>query len=126
MVFITPRIGDTEAASDWVAAACAADTTVIYMGARQAEAIAATLLKAGRAPHTPVAIVESASLDTTHTVRGTLEALPVLARSLGDGPALILIGAALRKLAAPAQDSSDSVDSTHSLHGLLLRGTHLA
>lgn len=111
VAFVTPRVGDAENASDWASAACAADTAVIYMGAKQAESIAATLIQHGLAPSTPVAIVESASLTSAQTVQGTLAELPALARALGDGPALIFAGEALRKLSVGFTSSANAIES---------------
>ncbi|MEO8133849.1 MAG: uroporphyrinogen-III C-methyltransferase, partial [Betaproteobacteria bacterium] len=51
MAFVTPRIGEDETGSDWVAAAVAADTAAIYMGAGQASAIAGALIARGPLIH---------------------------------------------------------------------------
>jgi uroporphyrin-III C-methyltransferase len=97
VAFVTPRIGEAESASDWAASALAADTAAIYMGAGQAEAVAATLIARGRAAETPVAVVESATLPGMHVQYGTLENLPLLAASAGSGPTVILLGDVLRE-----------------------------
>lgn len=94
VVFATPRAAEGAAPSDWVRAAAAADTVVLYMASREAGAVRAELLAAGVSPRTPVAVVESASLDGL-TTTGVLHDLPALAARRGDGPALLLIGAAL-------------------------------
>jgi uroporphyrin-III C-methyltransferase/precorrin-2 dehydrogenase/sirohydrochlorin ferrochelatase len=94
---VTPRVGEAESASDWAASALAADTAAIYMGAGQAEGIAATLVSRGRSADTPVALVESASLPEMRVEYGTLENLPQLAASAGTGPAVILLGEVLRE-----------------------------
>lgn len=97
VAFVTPRVGETERASDWAAAALHADTTAIYMGAGEAARITATLLARGRATDTPVALVESASLPGTRARYATLAELPALAAQVGDGPAMILLGEVLRE-----------------------------
>jgi uroporphyrin-III C-methyltransferase len=97
VAFVTPRIGEAESASDWAASALAADTAAIYMGAGQAEAVAATLIARGRAADTPVALVESASLPGMHVQYGTLEQLALLAAGAGSGPTIILLGDVLRE-----------------------------
>ena len=101
VAFVTPRIGEMERESDWVAAAVHADTATIYMGAGEAERITATLIARGRKADTPVALVESASLPGARVRYATLRALPHLAAQSGNGPAIILLGEVLReKLAA--------------------------
>jgi uroporphyrin-III C-methyltransferase len=87
VAFVTPRIGEAASASDWAASALAADTAAIYMGAGQAEAVAATLIARGRAAETPVAVVESATLPGMHVQYGTLENLPLLAATASACPA---------------------------------------
>ena len=96
VAFVTPRIGEAESASDWAVSALAADTAAIYMGAGQAEAVAATLVARGRAADTPVALVESASLPGMRVQYGTLEHLALLAARAVSGPAIILLGDVLR------------------------------
>ena len=111
VAFVTPRIGDEESGSDWAAAALAADTAAIYMGAGQAAAVARTLIDRGRAADTPVAVVRDASLPGSTARTGMLRDLAALcamdcageadgARGAVAGPAMILLGAALREAAA--------------------------
>lgn len=97
VAFVTPRVGETEHASDWVAGALAADSVAIYMGAGQAETISAALIARGRDPGTPIALVESASLPQAAVRYGTLRALPALAAESGKGPVVILLGEVLRE-----------------------------
>jgi uroporphyrin-III C-methyltransferase len=97
VVFVTPRVGEMENESDWAAAALTADTAAIYMGAGQAKLIADTLIRRGRPAHTPVALVESASLAGAKVNYATLGELPALAQQAGAGPAVILLGEVLRE-----------------------------
>lgn len=92
VAFATPRVGAGENASAWADGLKAADAGAIYMGLGQADAIAATLLGAGKAPSLPVAVVESASLPGQRVFYTTLAALPRLAAAEITGPALILVG----------------------------------
>lgn len=92
VAFVTPRVGEGEAAGTWAQAALAADTAVIYMGAREAASIAATLVAGGRSPATPVALVESASLPGNRVQVATLAGLTDAAASMGEGPILLLVG----------------------------------
>ena len=105
VAFVTPRIGAEENGSDWAAAALAADTVAIYMGAGQADAIAQTLIARGRRADTPVAVVRDASLPGSTARIGALGDLAALCAIAADrgaeasaGPAVILLGEALRSV----------------------------
>ena len=90
--FATPRVGDGEDASNWIDGFAAADAGAIYMGVREAPAIASALIAAGRAPSTPVAVVENASLPAVRIRYTSLRSLPQLAGDAFDGPVLLLVG----------------------------------
>ena len=92
VTFVTPRVAEGARASSWIAAAMAADTAAIYMGAGEGAAIAAALLAAGKPPGTPVAVVENASRPDLATRFATLASLPEIASRVTAGAALILIG----------------------------------
>jgi uroporphyrin-III C-methyltransferase len=96
VTFATPRIGAGESAADWAASVAASDGGAIYMGAGQAAAISAALIAAGKAPSTPVAIVENASLPESRTTFSTLDALQRVIDGAANGPALIFIGPQFR------------------------------
>ncbi len=82
---------------DWAALADPAATLAIYMGKAAAAEVSRNLLAAGLAPETPVALVESASLPEERRLTTRLDLLPLAAQAgLGTGPALLLIGAALK------------------------------
>jgi uroporphyrin-III C-methyltransferase len=95
--YVTPRVGKDAAPSGWAAAAVAADTTVIYMGAGEAEAIASALLAAGASPRLPVLIVENATLPTARRILLTLADLPRVADLKLTGPAVIMLGEVFAK-----------------------------
>ena len=92
VVFVTPRAGRDEPANHWLDVVMAADTAGIYMGAAEANDIASALIRAGKSPATPVAIVENASRADARHAFATLAELPSVASSLGGGPVLILLG----------------------------------
>jgi uroporphyrin-III C-methyltransferase len=94
VTFVTPRVGLGERESSWLAAALAADTVAIYMGAGEAPAIAAALIAGGKPGTTPVTIIRDASLPGRQAGHGTLASLPVQESS---GPGLILVGEALQR-----------------------------
>jgi len=96
VAFVTPSVArGASHSSAWVRAAAAAETAVIYMGAGQAERVAAALIEFGVPAQRPVALVEDASNPNEKTVRGVLADLALLASGLGDGPALIIVGEAM-------------------------------
>jgi uroporphyrin-III C-methyltransferase len=81
----------------WAEAAAAADTAVVYMGASRAAYVREALLARGLPASRPVALVESASAGEERTLRGCIADLPNLAAQLGDGPAIMIIGEAVRE-----------------------------
>lgn len=100
VTFVTPRVGEGEDRSNWLHAAAAADTAVIYMASHEAAAIAAALIGAGRDASTPVVLVEHASLPGRQVLPATLASLGTAAAALGSGPALIVVGENFRSVAA--------------------------
>ena len=76
---------------DWPALARPNHTVCVYMGLATAPALAARLLAAGRAPSTPVLLVENASRPEERRVLTTLAGLGDAAAQL-TGPAVLLIG----------------------------------
>lgn len=104
----TARVGSDEQASDWINAVAHADTAVLYMGLKQADAIAAALIAAGRSPSTPLAIVESASLAESRTFATTLGELPTFAELHLAGPALLMIGEVYRAVQSSALTAAAS------------------
>ena len=95
VVFVTPRVGESEVASDWTKAVLAADTAVLYMASGQAEEIAAALMVQGLPGSTPAALISNASLPHMKKILTTLAQLPQVARDVGS-PALIMLGEVLR------------------------------
>ncbi len=82
---------------DWDALADPAATLAIYMGKAAATEISTQLIRAGLPGDTPVALVESASMPNERQFRTRLDLLHLAAASaLGDGPAILLIGEAVR------------------------------
>ena len=68
-------------------------TLVLYMGLGKLEDTAAALVRSGRPPETPVAIVSHATLPDERTVTGTLATIAEIARAAAlPAPALIVVG----------------------------------
>ena len=105
VVFVTPRVGPGEKRNDWTGSASAADTAVVYMGAREAGILAKELLAKGLSPETPVAIVENASLHDERLHLGTVAELEQIAERVGAGPAVIVVGEVLREKLEAARAS---------------------
>lgn len=118
VVFLTPRVGETEQPGDWIAPALQADTAVIYMGAGQAGAISAKLIAGGKSAATPVALVENASLPDSVVKYCTLDRLADTAAHIGNGPAVILLGEVLQEKLAAQRELAQ-----FSLSGAQRRGT---
>lgn len=99
LVFVTAHNrGDEGVKLDWAALADPEATLAVYMGKSAAPVLAASLVEAGLPADTPVAMVENASLPAERIFRTRLDLLPLAAKTaLGDGPALLLIGEALRE-----------------------------
>jgi len=102
VTLVTPRVGSGKAESDWGSALSPTESTAIYMGAHEAEKVAATLRSKGFSDETPVVVVESASLPQRRSIHGSLRELGAMTAGLGTGPALILIGESFRKARALA------------------------
>lgn len=78
---------------DWKALARPAQTVVVFMGVDTAPIIAERLVAAGRAPETPIAILENGTRPEEVRVFGELAELPFLIEEEGIlGPALLIIG----------------------------------
>ncbi|GAA3746638.1 uroporphyrin-III C-methyltransferase/precorrin-2 dehydrogenase/sirohydrochlorin ferrochelatase [Spinactinospora alkalitolerans] len=84
---------DERSTVDWGALARVNGTVVVLMGVERIGAIAAALIGHGRAPDTPVAIVQDATLPTQRTVVATLETVEGIAAEGGvRPPAIVVIG----------------------------------
>lgn len=78
---------------DWPKLATGAGTLVVYMGIKNLPIIVENLLKYGRDPKTPVAIVRWASTPDQQSVVGTLETIVERVRETGiKPPSLIIVG----------------------------------
>lgn len=95
VVFVTPRVGEAESASDWAQSVLVADTAVLYMASGQAAVIAQALMQRGMAGSTPAALISNASLPNRKKVHTTLAQLADVAHQVGS-PALIVLGEVLR------------------------------
>lgn len=99
LTFVTAHARAGEALDlDWQRLADPEATLAVYMGKAAAPEVSAKLIAAGLPADTPVALVENASLPSERHFHTRLDLLPLAARTaLGDGPALLLIGAAMAR-----------------------------
>jgi len=95
------RAGDT-LDLDWASLTASDMTLAVYMGRGAAAAVAAGLIEAGRHPATPVLLAVDVSLPTERLVRGRLDALGFLVKTVSEtAPALLLIGDTFSRGASP-------------------------
>lgn len=78
---------------DWESLARPNQTVTVFMGVGTAPAIADNLIEAGRAPDTPVAVIENGTRPNEIQVFGMLAELPdLITENEIKGPALLIIG----------------------------------
>lgn len=95
VAFLTGHEDPTKAASniDWAKLSTGAGTLVVYMGIKNLPNIVEKLLKYGRSPKTPVAVVRWASTPRQRSVVGTLDTITQIVADAGiKAPALIVVG----------------------------------
>ena len=92
VVFATATLTAGRLVADWDGLADPETTLAIYMGGAAAEQIRARLVAAGRAPATPVAVIENVGSSDARFITGSLESLPSLAATTGGGPVMIVVG----------------------------------
>jgi uroporphyrin-III C-methyltransferase len=96
VTFLTPRVGRDETESEWLPAAIGADSVVLYMAAGASQSIAASLIAAGKSASTPVALVESATLEEEQRHFTVLGALVTMELPRASGPVLMCVGEVFR------------------------------
>jgi uroporphyrin-III C-methyltransferase/precorrin-2 dehydrogenase/sirohydrochlorin ferrochelatase len=85
--------GDPDSLTDWSALARLAGTIVILMGVERLAAFAEALGAGGRAPDTPVAVIQSATTRTERTLMSTLDKVAEDVATQGiRPPAVVVVG----------------------------------
>src|SRR5471032_3343530 len=97
VAFLTPRVGHGETESEWLPAALAADSVILYMAAGASQSIAASLIGGGMLRATPVALVESATLPEERRLFTTLAALESSELQRASGPVVMCVGEVFRE-----------------------------
>jgi len=115
VLLATPRVGTDELPTEWMKAAAAADTTVLYMGSGEARQLVDALKAAGMPGTLPAVIVESASLPGAKKLFTTLDELPERASEVTGGPALVVIGEVLREAVAAAARQTSGTSTSETL-----------
>jgi uroporphyrin-III C-methyltransferase/precorrin-2 dehydrogenase/sirohydrochlorin ferrochelatase len=90
--FVTANRADEVQAVDWSGLAGKDTTVVVYMGLASAAGVRDGLIRAGRDPATPAAVLARGTRPDSRAVVGRLDDLTKLAAAAGEGPALLVIG----------------------------------
>jgi uroporphyrin-III C-methyltransferase len=93
---LTPRVGRGETSSEWLPAALAADSVILYMAAGASQEIARALVEGGKPGSTPVALVESATLPEERRLFTTLAEMRALELPRAGGPVVMCVGEVFR------------------------------
>jgi uroporphyrin-III C-methyltransferase/precorrin-2 dehydrogenase/sirohydrochlorin ferrochelatase len=92
LVFVTANTADGAAGADWSGLGDASTTVAVYMGLASAAKVRDGLIAAGRDPDTPAAVLARGTRPDSQSVVRRLRDLATLAASVGQGPALLVIG----------------------------------
>ncbi len=91
--FVTAHCRDSLDALDWKALAAPRQTLAVYMGVAHLGALRARLLAAGRAPDTPVAVIENGTRSDQRVIVSSIDQLAYLAEAhVLRSPSLLIIG----------------------------------
>ncbi len=102
VTFVTAHVRAGEPLDlDWARLADPGTTLAVYMGKSRARSVSTALMAAGLPGSTPATVVANASLEDERIVATRLDLLEIAtAADLTDGPAILLIGPAARRLTA--------------------------
>ena len=104
--------GDEKSTVDWPALAASSGTLVLLMAAERLQLIAETLIRHGRLPGTPVAVVADGTLPTQRTITGTLQTVAGQAAAAGIRPPAVVVVGEVVALAAEVAELSRAVAAT--------------
>ncbi len=91
--FVAGHLKDGELLHDWAQLCSESETLVFYMGLVGLPTICRELQAHGRAPDTPIALVERATSEEQRVFQGTLESMPaIIEREAPRAPTLIIVG----------------------------------
>jgi len=93
LAVVTGHTCEEGAPVDWESLARGADTVVVLMGLANLPGIARTLVRCGRPPATPVAVISRGTTTDERVVVGTLDEIGArVGRAVIDAPAVVVIG----------------------------------
>jgi uroporphyrin-III C-methyltransferase/precorrin-2 dehydrogenase/sirohydrochlorin ferrochelatase len=95
LTFVTANTAEGADSIDWNSLADRQSTLVVYMGLSSAASVQKGLIGAGRDAATPVAVLARGTRPDSKAATGRLGNLQALAASVGEGPALLVIGDAV-------------------------------
>jgi uroporphyrin-III C-methyltransferase / precorrin-2 dehydrogenase / sirohydrochlorin ferrochelatase len=98
--------GDERSTVNWAALAASAGTLVLLMPLESLGAVAETLLRHGRAPATPVAVIADGTLPTQRTINATLQTVASQAAAAEIRPPAVVVVGDVVTLAAEAAELS--------------------
>ena len=91
--FITGHLKNGTIDLEWNQLVSPSQTVVFYMGLVGLRVICAQLIGHGRAPGTPIALVEKGTTSDQRVITGTLETLPAIVESMDvHAPTLLIVG----------------------------------
>jgi uroporphyrin-III C-methyltransferase/precorrin-2 dehydrogenase/sirohydrochlorin ferrochelatase len=92
LCFVTANTADGPDVLDWSLLGDRQTSVVVYMGLSAATKVRDGLIAAGRSPDTPAAVLARGTRADAQSAVGPLRDLPALAASVGEGPAVLVIG----------------------------------
>ncbi len=103
---------DEKSTVDWPALAASSGTLVLLMATERLQLIAEALIRHGRLPGTPAAVVADGTLPTQRTITGTLQTVASQAAAAGIRPPAVVVVGEVVALAAQVAELSRAVAAT--------------
>ena len=103
---ITVDPDDERSTVNWAALAASSGTLVLMMAAQRLGRIASALIRHGRSPTTPVAVIADGTLPTQRTINATLQTVASQAAAAGIRPPAVMVVGEVVTLAAQAAELS--------------------
>jgi uroporphyrin-III C-methyltransferase/precorrin-2 dehydrogenase/sirohydrochlorin ferrochelatase len=97
---------DERSTVNWAALAASSGTLVLMMAAQRLGRIASALIRHGRSPTTPVAVIADGTLPTQRTINATLQTVASRAAAAGIRPPAVVVVGEVVTLAAQAAELS--------------------
>jgi uroporphyrin-III C-methyltransferase/precorrin-2 dehydrogenase/sirohydrochlorin ferrochelatase len=108
LCLVTANKADGVDRIDWSPLGDEQTSVVVYMGLSVASKVRDGLIGAGRNADTPAAVLARGTRADSRSVVGTLRDLPALAATIGEGPALLVIGNVVARSSAWKANMTDA------------------